>query len=90
MWDDLDLGISRAALWTERVAAIPEAPPEEYNNSEAIQTILDNPNLFKIVTSINISHFRELLVKHPNQPLVESVCYGLTNGFWPFANTQFV
>jgi len=39
MWDDLDLGISRAALWTESAAPIPETPSKEYDNTEAIQKL---------------------------------------------------
>ena len=89
MWNDLDLGISYAALWTKSAVPIPDTLSEEYDNTEAIQTVLDNPDLFEIVTPINVPCFCELLVKHPNQPLVESVCNGLTNGFWPFANTHY-
>ena len=89
MWNDLDLGISRAALWTESAAPLPHVPPEEFLNSEATSTISTHPELFKIVTPINISQFKELLVSHPHQPLVESVVRGLSYGFWPHAHTHY-
>ena len=54
-------------------------------NSAAAQTISDNPSLFKIITPINIDCFQALLVTHPNQPLVSSVCRSLREGVWPFS-----
>ena len=53
----------------------------------ARKTISENPGLFKIVTPINVDRFQELLVNHPNPLFVASVCAGLRNGFWPWANT---
>jgi hypothetical protein len=75
MWTDLDLGISHATLWTENALPLPSVPLEEFWNMEAINTIFSNLNLFKIITPINISHFKELLSTHPNQPFVNSVIY---------------
>src|ERR1700685_3396057 len=54
-----------------------------------MNTISSHPNLFKIITLINVPQFKELLVNHPNQPLVNSVVHGLTHGFWPFAHTHY-
>lgn len=89
MWTDLDLGISRVALWTESTAPLPQVPLDEYNNVQALNTISNNPELFKIVTPINISRFKELLVDHPHRLLVDSVIHGLTYGFWPSAHTFY-
>jgi hypothetical protein len=89
MWNDLDLGVSHAALWTESAVPLPHVPPREFLNFKAINTISTHPELFKIVTCINISQFKELLVSHPHQPLVESVVQGLTYGFWPHAHTHY-
>jgi hypothetical protein len=86
MWSDFDLGISRAALWTEDALPLPSVPLEEFQNVEAISTIFRNPHLFKIVTPINVSRFKELLLTHP---FVDSVVYGLSHGFWPFAHTRY-
>ena len=89
MWTDLDLGISRVALWTESAAPLPQVPLDEFHNVEALDTISSNPDLFKIVTPINIPRFKELLVNHPHQLLVNSVVHGLTFGFWPSAHTFY-
>ena len=42
----------------------------------------------KIICNINIEKFKELLFDHPNQPFVQSVIIGLTEGFWPWAEKQ--
>ena len=89
MWTDLDLGISRVVLWTESAAPLPQVPLDEFHNVEALDTISSNPDLFKIVTPINIPRFKELLVNHPHQLLVNSVVHGLTFGFWPSAHTFY-
>ena len=47
---------------------------------------MQNPHLFKIVTPIKVDQFEDLLKTHPNRPFVDSVCYGLRNGFWPLAS----
>jgi hypothetical protein len=49
------------------------------------QTLLVHPDLFKIVTPVNVNHFRRLLQPHSNQNFVNSVCKGLSHGFWPWA-----
>ena len=35
---------------------------------------------------INVNKFQALLVDHPNQPFVLSVCKALQEGFWPWAD----
>ncbi|KAF8224517.1 hypothetical protein L208DRAFT_1410096 [Tricholoma matsutake] len=45
--------------------------------------------LFKIIMPINIDRFEELLITHPNCPFVNSVCRGLHEGFWPWADTHY-
>jgi hypothetical protein len=76
------------ANWTEIAKPLPTIPPFELENAEAVNTIKDNPELFKIITPVNVDRFEELLKTHPNRPFVESVCKGLREGFWPWANTQ--
>jgi hypothetical protein len=46
VWNDLDLGISCVALWTESAVPLPQVPPDEVNNSEAMTTITNNSHLF--------------------------------------------
>lgn len=62
-------------------------PPSRSDSdyTDSWKTIDENPHLFEITTPIKVDVFRALLRNHPNQPLVESVCDGLTNGFWPLA-----
>ena len=61
---------------------------EEFHNRDVSATISNNPDLFKVVSSIDVNHFQSLLVNHPNQPFINSVCLGLREGFWPFAHTH--
>jgi hypothetical protein len=76
-----------AANWMEFAKALPTVPLCELQNNIASQTIIDNPTLFDIVTPINVNRFEFLLQDHPNQLLVQSVCRGLREGFWPWADT---
>ena len=47
-------------------------------------TIMSHPHLFKIVTPVKVDRLEQLLTTHPNQPLIQSVCLGFWEGFWPF------
>jgi hypothetical protein len=60
----------------------------EFQNRGALDTIQNNPSLFEVSTPIKVDVFEGLLADHPNQPFVQSVCTGLREGFWPFANTH--
>ena len=90
VWTDTDTSpsFSPTACWTLTDNPLPQPSPDEFLNSDAINTIQSNPELFKIITPINILKFEELLESHPNWPSVESVCSSLREGFWPWANTQ--
>ncbi|KAF8800171.1 hypothetical protein BYT27DRAFT_7217111 [Phlegmacium glaucopus] len=66
---------------------LPHPPPLETTNPIVCETITNNPDLFQIVTPINVDKFEQLLSNHPNQPFVHSVCQGLCEGFWPWADT---
>ncbi|KAF8590909.1 hypothetical protein K439DRAFT_1296790, partial [Ramaria rubella] len=65
---------------------LPFVPESELNNFAAQRTISQNPELFKIVSPINVRRFEELLLTHPNRLLVNSVCRSLREGVWPYAN----
>src|SRR6202522_553086 len=69
-------------------APLPRPSQEEFDNVDALTTIRNNPDLFKIVTPINVDSFQQLLESHPNQPFVKSVCVALREGFWPWAHTN--
>lgn len=74
-----------AALATETADPLPLPPPRSNLNESAYTTIDNNPELFKIVTPINVDKFEAYLIHHPNRPYVDSVCRGLRRGFWPWA-----
>jgi hypothetical protein len=53
-----------------------------------LSTIKQNPHLFWIITPIKVDVFESYLKAHPNRPFVKSVCQGLRDGFWPWADTN--
>lgn len=77
------------ADWTEQAKPLPSVPAQEFFNISAMETISSNPDLFKIITPVNVEHFEQLLQTHPNCPFVDSVCKGLREGFWPWADTHY-
>ena len=90
VWTNTDTSpsFSPTACYTLTAERLPQPSPNEFLNFDAIDTIWDNPELFKIVTPINVLKFEELLKSHPNQPFVESACTSLHEGFWPWVNTK--
>ena len=64
-------------------------PLKEFGNLEALRIIETNPGFFQVNCNLNIDHFQELLVNHPNQALVDSVCLSLHKRLWPYADTKF-
>ncbi|KAF8579934.1 hypothetical protein K439DRAFT_1648342 [Ramaria rubella] len=70
----------------ETAEPLPPVPATEHSSVLINQTLNLQPHLFYIVTPINIDKFEALLSSHPNQPLVNSVCRGLREGFWPYAS----
>ena len=89
VWDPAAAVKSRTVCWTEYAEPLPSPPASKYSNLEALDTIHLHPELFQTTTPINIDHFESLLCSHPNQPFVKSVCQGLQERFWPFANTHY-
>ena len=90
VWANLDdlLPFSPTAASTVTDDPLPRPSREEFENTDAILTISKNPDLFRIITPINVDKFEQLLIAHPNQPFVESVCTSLREGFWPWACTR--
>ncbi|RDB17081.1 hypothetical protein Hypma_001927 [Hypsizygus marmoreus] len=76
------------ADWTINATPLPPPPQSELDDPVVSKTIHENPHLFAIVTPIKVDVFESLLAAHPNQPFVKSVCRGLREGFWPWANTH--
>ena len=88
IWDGDDYFSKSSADWYETAKPLPAIPKSEIANPTVTKTSKENPSLFNIVTPINVDRFEQLLESHPNQPLVMSVCHGLHEGFWPWANTH--
>ncbi|THH07118.1 hypothetical protein EW146_g9419 [Bondarzewia mesenterica] len=90
IWSDLGLSFTPSASYSE--CSLPLSSPllHELQHTTALKTISDHPHLFKIITLINVCHFEELLVTHPNRPFIDSVLKGLREGFWPAADTSDV
>jgi hypothetical protein len=87
LWNhDLHFNLT-IAEWSQTAVPLPRPPISELNDPIACETISKNPSLFQIVTPINVDRFQELLNDHPNPLFVRSVCVGLREGFWPWANT---
>ncbi|KAJ8581134.1 hypothetical protein M405DRAFT_926293, partial [Rhizopogon salebrosus TDB-379] len=62
---------------------VPTPPPHECVGSDAAQTVAAHPELFRIVTPIDVDRFEQLLEDHPNPEFVASVCRALREGFGP-------
>lgn len=88
LWRDGEDSSSPSADSTVFAQPFADVPPHELRNTAALDSISKNPHIFKIVTPFNVDRFESLLSDHPNRPLVNSVCKGLREGFWPHANTS--
>ena len=87
-WEGDVVGVSRLASLSETLLPLPDVPDDELMNTAVTQTINNYPNLFAIVTPINIRRLQSLLINHPNRPFISSILSGLQDGFWPWADTQ--
>ena len=76
------------AEWSEQACPLPRPPFSEVFNPIAAKTIADYPELFQINTPIKVDVFESLLEHHPNLLFVQSICAGLHEGFWPWADTK--
>ena len=67
-------------------APLPRPPLSETSNPILNKTITDNPDLFQVLTPIKVDIFESLLKNHPNLAFIQSMCAGLREGFWPWAD----
>lgn len=81
VWDPESDFTPTTAEWTEVAKPLPRPPQSVLDDPVATQTIRDHPDLFQIITPINVDVFEGYLENHPNRPFVESVCAGLREGF---------
>jgi hypothetical protein len=87
LWEEELILSDTTAEWSERAKPLPRPPLSEILNSVSSKTIAEHPDLFQIRTPINVDVFESLLKDHPNPLFVKSVCEGLREGFWPWADT---
>jgi hypothetical protein len=78
--------LTPSASATEHVPPLPAPPDSILRDPDTVYTLTHFPDLFKVVTPINVKRFSSLLDSHPNCPFVDSVVRGLTDGFWPLAD----
>jgi hypothetical protein len=86
-WDMRGKLMPGVITWSLTAQPLPSAPslPVEHPVSK---TISQKPDLFKIVTPINVPALRYFLRKHPNRVFCDSICEGFENGFWPWADVD--
>ncbi|KAF7768619.1 hypothetical protein Agabi119p4_7862 [Agaricus bisporus var. burnettii] len=86
-WNIEGKSLPRVVTWTLSAEPLPKTPI--LSPSHPISILLkQHPNLFPIVTPINVKAFRSYLERHPNRAFCESVCEGLEKGFWPWAKVD--
>ena len=85
LWVRNASSLTPSATLTELAEPLPGVPPSELNNLIPNATLISHMHLLQIITPINVDLFQTLLSSHPNQPLINSICHGLCEGFWPFA-----
>ncbi|EKM78009.1 hypothetical protein AGABI1DRAFT_129791 [Agaricus bisporus var. burnettii JB137-S8] len=86
-WNIEGKSLPRVVTWTLSAEPLPKTPI--LSPSHPISILLkQHPNLFPIVTPINVKAFCSYLERHPNRAFCESVCEGLEKGFWPWAKVD--
>ena len=88
LWDQSSTLSPTTAEWSETARPLPRPPLSETLNPFVAKTIADHPDLFQVRTPIKVDVFESLLKDHPNPLFVKSVCDGLREGFWPWADTS--
>ena len=86
LWEESSTMSPTTTEWSETARPLPRPPPDKVLNPIAFKTITNNADLFQVHTPIKVDVFEALLKNHPNQPFVNSVCAGLCDGFWLWAD----
>ena len=88
VWSDDEKQNVSTALFSETAPPLPRPSDNELSNVQKWDVIRTHSHLFRITTPIHTGRLCDLLSKHPNRSLVESVDEGLKCGFWPWAITE--
>ena len=86
LWKVSDEELGPTTGYSLTTKPLPQPSPTAESNPVRWATILNWPDLFKIVCKIDVNTFERLLTHHPNWGFVDSVLIGLHEGFWPFAD----
>lgn len=86
-WDVEGSQVPGVAEWSESAEPLPR-PPVLPDDHPFNVTIRSHKSLFKIVSPLDNELFEFLLLSHPNDAFVESVCQGFREGFWPWASIE--
>lgn len=89
VWDPEAEFKPTTAEWMLTAEPLPRPPRAELTNQIVADTIEKNPDLFQVVTPIQVDVFERLHTSHPNRAFVDSLCLGFREGFWPWANTLY-
>jgi len=76
-----------AAEWTLLANPLPQPSQVELENLAARQMLEEHPELFSIVSPVQVKVLETLALSHPNRAFVQLVLEGLRGGFWPWATT---
>jgi hypothetical protein len=68
-----------AADWTVSAKALPRLSSDKWHSASALRTVAERPDLFKIVSPIDVSVLECLTITHPNLVLESPV----KSGFMP-------
>ena len=66
LWEDYEITTTPSATAMEIMPLLLGLPNSKFLNDVACRTISDHPDLFQIVTPINIPRFESLFATHPN------------------------
>lgn len=88
LWEeDRRPSFQTSADLSEQAMPLPLPPERSELHPDLLRTVDDNPELFKIVTPVNVDKLEYLLSDHPNRPFVQSVVRMMREGAWPWART---
>lgn len=71
---------------SEIAPPVPMPPPQSSFHPDFLHILDSHPELFKIVTLVNVDWLKFLLSDHPNQPFVSSVVRMMCEGAWSWAS----
>lgn len=87
-WDSYALEPPCAEI-SLNASPLPRTPDTDLLPRDLVNTRHFLSHQLKIVTPIKVHTLKRFLEKHPNKDLVDSVCRGFIEGFWPLAGVPY-